>query len=309
MRAGRTWPRIVVPSAAVAIGLACGHASPPAPTPAPAPAPAPRPAPGGMPDSGGGWRAHHRAALEAILDQEFARAERELERALHALGEGPEAERHRVLVQIRLASVYRNQYRFEESEALLRALIRRERERDGRQLARALEELGLVYLQQDEGQEACPPLEEAHAIFQESFGSDHPALATSEANLAGCRRRTGRHEEAVALYHRALEKYGRLSQPLGASIALNNLALTLAEMGRTDEAEIFHERAIRLSVRVSGRGNVNHAKFTRDLAKLYLATGREEEAKELLEASARWFRMIFGPGHREVVVTESLIPG
>jgi tetratricopeptide (TPR) repeat protein len=253
------------------------------------------------------WEDHYHAGIRAIGTLQFARADEEFERALRSIGPGPSAENRRALVQIGLAISYRRQFRLEEAEELLLELIESERSRGGPNLARALETLGLVYLEQEDAGRGCPPLEEAYALRRVAFGPNHRSLATAENNLGSCHRVAGRHDVAIAFYKRALVKYGQTRQHGPASITLNNLALTLEKQRRVAEAEVLHKRAIGLSVRTQGYGNVNQAKFSRDLGALYLSVGREQEARKLLEQATRWFRTNLGPDHREVLETRKLL--
>ncbi len=259
------------------------------------------------PDPPSHWEDHYRSGLRAIHTLQFTRAEEEFKRALRLVGSGPSAEDPRALTQIGLAISYRHQYRFREAEELMLELIESERARGGPNLARALETLGLVYLEQEDAGKGCPPLEKAYAIRLAAFGPNHPSLATAENNLGSCHRLAGRYEESVAFYAQALQKYGRTRAHGRASVALNNLALTLGKQGRVAEAENLHKRALALSVRTQGYGSPNQAKFSRDLAKLYLSVGREQEAQKLLEQATRWFRASFGPDHPEVLETRKLL--
>ena len=97
---------------------------------------------------------------------------------------------------------------------------------------------GTLY-QQGQYSEAVKVAEKALKVAEDTFGANHPNVATSLNNLAELYRAQGRYADAEPLYKRALaiqEKALESNHPYVAT-SLNNLALLYKTQGRYAEAE------------------------------------------------------------------------
>ena len=94
--------------------------------------------------------------------------------------------------------------------------------------------------------EAEPLYRRALAIYEKSFGPEHPNVATVLNNLAWLLRDTNRLAEAEPLYRRALAIYEKSFGPEHPDVAtgLNHLALLLSATNRLAEAEPLYRRAL-----------------------------------------------------------------
>jgi tetratricopeptide (TPR) repeat protein len=103
--------------------------------------------------------------------------------------------------------------------------------------------VALLY-QQGQYSEATDVAKEALKVAEETFNSDHPAIATSLSNLATLYFYQGRYLEAELLYKRSLainEKVlGRFHPDVAA--VLENMARFYTEIGKEDEAKRLEER-------------------------------------------------------------------
>jgi tetratricopeptide (TPR) repeat protein len=111
--------------------------------------------------------------------------------------------------------------------------------------------------------EAEPLYRRSLAIFEKSFGPDHPNVATVLGNLAELLTDTNRHEEAEPLYRRSLTIDEKSFGPDHPNVAryCNNLALLLRATNRHAEAEPLMRRALRIVVEFGARTRHEHPHF------------------------------------------------
>ncbi len=93
--------------------------------------------------------------------------------------------------------------------------------------------------------EAARVAEEALKVAEETFGPNHPKVATTLNNLAELYRAQGQYSAAEPLYKQALAIWEKALGPNHPDVArtLNNLAVIYKKTGRTDEAKKLEARA------------------------------------------------------------------
>ena len=201
-----------------------------------------------------------------------------------------------------------SQGKYEAAERDYRAIIAAERSNssdNGAQLANALSNLAVFYLDLDRIGEAETLLVEALEIRTALYGGDHPYVAVVLQNLGDAERRAGNYPVAEDLLIRSLTIYSLAGRDYwrNASIAQNNLALLQAATGRVQDAERNHLYAIRLSIKVAGERNTDIGVFTRDLATLYTHQGRYGEAENLYRESISILREGLGDSSHQLSKT------
>ena len=149
---------------------------------------------------------------------------------------------------------------------------------------------------------AEPLMRRSLAIAEESFGADHPDVATTLNNLAGLFHNTNRWAEAEPLFRRALAIDEASFGPDHPKVAirLSNLALLLQDMGRLREAEPLMCRALAIEEASFGP---DHPKVTGNLiclADLLKAMNRTSEVEPLVRRALAIDEQAFGPDHPEV---------
>lgn len=108
------------------------------------------------------------------------------------------------------------------------------------------------------------------AVATEHAGTPQAALASLHAGSALYRE--GRYEEALAHFEVAVAGEGP-----AAKLAVNSKAYTLESLGRADEAAVQFE-----AVRKTARGGARE-QATLDLARVYEASGKADQARALYE--------------------------
>src|SRR6267143_4020257 len=188
--------------------------------------------------------------------------------------------------------------------------------------AEALNTLGAMDL-------ATGSLEQAAATFLQALdlgASSRQLRARVQQNLGIVANIQGDLNEALARYERSLAAYRDCGDEHGCAIAYHNLGMVSADRGRLEAADVYFresrafaervgdvylqalclvnqgeldvgrqrfEDARQAAERALGAGSVlNEAEASRELALLYQAMGRNQEALRLLSAAHRLFRRL-----------------
>jgi len=201
-----------------------------------------------------------------------------------------------------------SQGQYDAAERDYRAIIAAERSNspgNAEQLANALNNLAVFYLDLNRIDEAETLLVEAIEIRTLLYGGDHPYVAVLLQNLGDAERRAANYPVSEQLLVRALSIYARSGRDFWreASIAQNNLAILLGATGREHQSETNHLDAIRLSIKVGGERNTDVGVFVRDLATLYTNQGRLGEADDLYRRSISILREGLGESSHQLSKT------
>ena len=170
--------------------------------------------------------------------------------------------------------------------------------------ARLLNQVGLLLLQKAQYADAEPLLRRALAIFEASFGADHPNVARGLSNLALLLRATNRLADAEPLLRRALasdEASFGANHP-EVAIRLNNLATLLQATNRLAEAEPLMRRALAIDEASVGADHPDVAIDLNNLAQLLQATNRLAEAEPLMRRALAIGEASFGADHPMVAI-------
>ena len=157
----------------------------------------------------------------------------------------------RIGTRLKLGFFLNTLARWNESECELREALQEALElADQELLSEALNNLATLLQATNRLSEAELLYRRALAINEQSYGPDHPTVATDLNNLAELLRATNRHSEAEPLYRRALAINEQSYGPDHPSVAttLNNLALLLYSTNRLSEAEPLSRRMVEIFV-------------------------------------------------------------
>jgi tetratricopeptide (TPR) repeat protein len=177
--------------------------------------------------------------------------------------------------------------------------------------ATSFNNLALLYDETGSYDKALPLLERALKIREKALGPEHPDTAAIINNLAALYWAMGSYDKALPLYERALKIREKALGPEhpDTALSLSNLAELYRTMGSYDKALQLLERAVTIKERARGSEHpstaislanlgglhLDHRDFPRaeayflrsksksGLVALYLATGKNAEALELLQ--------------------------
>ncbi len=176
-------------------------------------------------------------------------------------------------------------------------------------VARSLNNLGIVYWQQGRYSEAESVHLRELGIEETALGPGHPELARSLNNLANVYRDQARFAEAESLYARALAIWETAlgpDHPLVA-IGLNNLANVYHDQARYAEEEPLHMRAVAIREKALGPDDLQIAFSLTNLANLYQLQGRYAEAEPLNLRSLAIRERALGPDHSHVAMSLNIL--
>ena len=135
------------------------------------------------------------------------------------------------------------------AEKLLREALEIRRAKLGRdhpETARALNDLAVTRLIQEDYQEAEVLYKEALEADERSLGREHPETASTLENLGGVYYRTKRYDEALAALAQVLaaRKKGLGDDSLEVARTMHNIAVVQTNAGRYREAEASFQQAL-----------------------------------------------------------------
>jgi tetratricopeptide (TPR) repeat protein len=146
---------------------------------------------------------------------------------------------------------------------------------------------------------AEPLLRRALAIDLQSYGPEHPNVATGLNNLASLLMGTNRLEDAERLFRRALvideKAYGPEHPNIGRD--LNNLSMLLLKTNRLAEAEPLIYRSLAIDEVAYGTDHPRVAIGKNNLAMLLKDMNRPEDAELLFRHALTSFETSYGPEH------------
>ena len=139
---------------------------------------------------------------------------------------------------------------------------------------------------------------------RQTYGSDHPEVASDLNNLAHLLQAKHHLAEAELLMRRALTIDERTYGPHHPNVAtdLNNLALLLRATNHLGEAEPLMRRALAIDESSYGPNHPNVARDLNNLAQLLQATNRLAEAEPLMRRALAIDEKSHGPDHPNVAI-------
>ena len=169
-------------------------------------------------------------------------------------------------------------------------------------LAHSLNELGILYSQQEKHNQAEPLFKQALALGQELLGEHHPDISSSLNNLAELYRNQRRYEEAEPLFKQALAIRQKLLGDHHSDVPriLNNLAKMYSSQRRYEEVEPLLKQALAVRQKLLGDHHSDVASSLINLAEFYGRQRRYEEAEPLLKQALAIRQKLLGDHHSDV---------
>jgi tetratricopeptide (TPR) repeat protein len=204
-----------------------------------------------------------------------------------------------------LAVLFKYSGRFDDAAVLYaRALAAAERSgASDESLATLLHNVGGLEHARGDYARGEPAARRSVELRERALGPDHPAVAADVAALAAIVDGLGRHDEAEAMYLRALATFERVYGPDHYEIAvnLNNLAGVRQAQGRLVDGEALYRRALTIKETLLGSEHPDVALTLNNLALLLDAMGKTSEAEPLYERALQILRARLDPRHPKVV--------
>ncbi len=206
-----------------------------------------------------------------------------------------------------LADLYSLMGNFERAEEVLRETItiqegvaRQSELGESLELARSLDQLGMVLTSSARYEEAEPLLREALAMRRRILPADvHPDIDDSLNNLAIFLYQLGDYEESERLFRESLAINLQLLGPEHPDLAIfqNNLAFVLHDMGDYEAAETYYRQALAIRQSSLGEDHPQVARLLNNLAFVFYDQGDLGAAMEYSERAVTTYRAAFEGDH------------
>ncbi|HEY6540816.1 MAG TPA: FxSxx-COOH system tetratricopeptide repeat protein [Ktedonobacteraceae bacterium] len=153
--------------------------------------------------------------------------------------------------------------------------------------------------------------QQALAIREEIFGSDHPDVADSFSNLAILVSNQGDYERAERFYRQALNIREKTLGPQhpATAVSLNNLGVLYRTLGKYEQAEPLLKEALDLHEKSLGPENPTTLNFVINLAKLYAEQRQYEQAEQLLNQALATGERVLEPEHPLIAHNLNMLAG
>ncbi|MCJ1245218.1 hypothetical protein MMC30_002420 [Trapelia coarctata] len=137
-------------------------------------------------------------------------------------------------------------------------------------------------------------------------GPDHPSMLACHGNLGNALFVLGRYDEAEKWHRRRLEgqsKYDDGHEFDHVEITLSDLANTVTELGRTDEAEVLRRAVVRKCDGAYGREHPKTLSALHNLGSILSVRGKLHEAIAILQLALQGREIVLGLEHPGTVAT------
>ncbi|QRN93861.1 tetratricopeptide repeat protein [Archangium violaceum] len=159
--------------------------------------------------------------------------------------------------------------------------------------------LGVMLLGQDRLEQADAELSRGLELSSQSRGPDSVRTSYFVSSLGRVRTRQHRHAEALALFRQAQELRERVwgTEHPALALNLNNIAISLLELGRREEAVATWRRSLALLEATRPADHPSFAAPLNNLAAVQRSLGQLDEARRNLERALAIFERSKGKDH------------
>ncbi|KAF9772537.1 hypothetical protein IL306_009749 [Fusarium sp. DS 682] len=203
-----------------------------------------------------------------------------------------------------LGSLYADQDKFQEAEAMYKRVLEGKEKALGRDDASTLEavnNLGILYAKQGKLREAEAMLKRALEGKEKALGLDHTLTLDTVSNLGFLYTKQGKPREAEAMLKRALEGYDKaLGRDHTSTLdTVNNLGILYADEGKLPEAEAMFKRLLEGYEKALGRDHTSTLDTVNNLGFLYATQGKLREAEAMFKRALEGYEKALGPTHQK----------
>jgi tetratricopeptide (TPR) repeat protein len=215
---------------------------------------------------------------------------------------------------VQSANVAIDKGEYVKAESLIREIYVQVREIDNPEYALITDRLGVAVYKQGRYDEAIPLLKRAIALREKDIDPNPLELAKSKNNLANALAGQGRIPESTQIYEEVLRSLSSRQNDTDPNIATiingmaQNLASSYCDLGLYWKSEQLQTFAFERIVNMLGRNSPQTAVSANELAAVYLATSRYEEALKYSRVSLDIYQKVYGEaGHPNMLAALSNI--
>ena len=169
-------------------------------------------------------------------------------------------------------------------------------------VARALNNLAVLYMELGRHAEAEPLLTRALAVRERELGSDHRSVALTLHNLGLASMELARYAQAESLHARALAIRRKIFAPDHSEVVWSTIALGVLyrKEGRYAEAESLLASVLAIREESLGPDHPDVAMSLMHVAEVLADSGRSAEAERLFVRALAIWEKALGPDHPDV---------
>lgn len=173
------------------------------------------------------------------------------------------------------------------------------------ELARSLNELGVLYFLQNNHEAASSFFQRSLEMREAVLGPDHPDVAQSLHNLAALYNDQKLYEKAEPLYSRAYQIRLKAFPSNHGSVAstIKHLAVLYRKQGKYSSAEPLYRQDLEIREKTFGKSHPSVATALNNLAVVLCLQDRQSEALPLYERALHIYEDTLGGSHPRVAET------
>ncbi|WP_188642019.1 tetratricopeptide repeat protein [Blastomonas marina] len=242
---------------------------------------------------------HHQLGQIFEATERFDKAEQSYRKVLELRSaERPADLLEMANIEADLANVLSIQGRYEEGEELARAALEKRQRalpRSHPAILNSYNQLAIMLTLQDSTDQAEVIL---NRLLAEAAGNPVVSRPRLLVNIAGVMAQAGRYARAEALLREAAELLDPDEEdPSLGSAIYQNLALSMAEQGRHEDAIAPFRKAMDYAAKAGSAGKLNVTSISLFMAVSLSRIGRDAEAEQLFRKARLLRNEMFPPGH------------
>ncbi|KAK9850852.1 hypothetical protein MYU51_011447 [Penicillium brevicompactum] len=201
-----------------------------------------------------------------------------------------------------LGSLYTDQGRSQEAEALYKEALESEEKASGREAKSTLDivnNLGLLYANGGQQKDAEAMFQRALEGYEKVLGREDISTLSVSNKLASLYTDQGRYKEAEVIFKGALEVYEKAwgKEHTSTLNAVNNLGTLYRSQGRLPEAETMYEQALEGYDNARGREHTSTLNIVNNLGSVYAAQSQLQRAEIMFERALEGYEKTWGQEH------------
>lgn len=166
--------------------------------------------------------------------------------------------------------------------------------------------LATIDYYQAEYDQALAGFQQSFTILEQTLGANDPATINMLSNVSSAQWRVGNLTESERLQRMALERLRAIEGDDHPQVAIlmNNLAITLAELGRPGDAEPYYLESLAIQKRLLGE-HPDVANSMNNIGMYYMRGGQLDKALPMMEGALAMWSDTLGPSNQKTFIAHN----
>lgn len=160
-------------------------------------------------------------------------------------------------------------------------------------------DLGNVYNQMFQPEEAASAYDTALVLFEKNLSGESIEAGNVYMNIAGCYQKMGHLQDAERIYQRAMEIFNKASKPGSEDFnrIYNNIGYLYRKMGDLPKSLQYAEKALDIKLKNYPPGHPGVAKYHSNIGRVYQEMNQPEKALPYIQKAYEIEKNALGPDH------------